>query len=404
MNWYHSLFFAGVFPIIASTLSAESTELVSLSSVANRVRTENPSLLAARQTIDEAVGKLRQAGRLENPDFESEVEQNNGWNAGRIELGISQKFPLTNRLEIEKNLGTTDVQAAQAEVREMANKLVGEAKAAVIRILVIRERKALFSEQAELLATLADSIATAAEKGEAPALEASQARLGAMSFLAQSRQLGVDEILAIAQLKPLLGIAAGRKIMVSGTLPAAEFPKAAGGGSRPAIEMGKLAVLAAEQATKIEQAKRRGDARVGVYASGAELGNSQREALLGLRFSIPLPFWEKNEGNIAAAAAKVNRRRAELAATRQGIELEAEAALGEMTEWAKLARETEQDLLPQAEAQTVLTEKAWREGQADFAAVLRAREQRLNLSTARLAALENFQLAQARYRTALGNL
>ena len=51
----------------------------------------------------------------------------------------------------------------------------------------------------------------------------------------------------------------------------------------------------------------------------------------------------------------------------------------------------------------MLTEKAWREGQADFAAVLRAREQRLNLSTARLAALENFQLAQARYRTALGN-
>jgi len=124
---------------------------------------------------------------------------------------------------------------------------------------------------------------------------------------------------------------------------------------------------------------------------------------VGIRFSIPLPFWDKNEGNIEAAEAKAKRRRQEVTALDQGIRLEAEAARAEMLEWASLAREIEQTILPQAAEQTDLAEQAWRDGQGDLLTVLRSREQRLELAAARLEALQNFQLALVRYRTALGN-
>ena len=163
----------------------------------------------------------------------------------------------------------------------------------------------------------------------------------------------------------------------------------------------------ARQETAIERTKRYGDVEAGMYV-GAERSidepeGSELEGIVGIRFKIPLPFWDKNEGNIEAAEAKAMRRRQEVIALNQGIRLEAEAARAEMLEWAKLAKEIEMTLSPQAAEQTDLAEQAWRNGQGDLLTVLRSREQRLELAATRLEALQNFQLARVRYQTALGN-
>ena len=403
MKWYHNVIFAGIVACVSEDVRAEPGTVVTLRSIGDRVRRDNPDLKAARFTIDEAVGKLRQSGRLENPELESELEHNSGFDYGRLEIGLSQKFPLTNRLEIEKNLGATQVLAAQAEVREITNRLVGEASEALVRVLAIRERMELLSEQAKLSNELAEFISEVAKKGEASSLDAGQARLEASRFVTQSRQLAATEQQAIGVLKPLLGIPLGETVIVSGTLPALRLPAGADDVDRPALEIARLAVVAAEQQTEIERTKRYGDARAGFYAAGEDIGRDENEGIVGIRFSIPLPFWDKNEGNIEAAEAKAKRRRQEVTALDQGIRLEAEAARAEMLEWASLAREIEQTILPQAAEQTDLAEQAWRDGQGDLLTVLRSREQRLELAAARLEALQNFQLALVRYRTALGN-
>lgn len=403
MKWYCNVFFAGIVACASENVRAEPGTVVTLRSIGDRVRRDNPDLKAARFAIDEAVGKLRQSGRLENPELESELEHNSGFDYGRLEIGLSQKFPLTNRLEIEKNLGATQVLAAQAEVREITNRLVGEASEALVRVLAIRERMELLSEQAKLSNELAEFISEVAKKGEASSLDAGQARLEASRFVTQSRQLAATEQQAIGVLKPLLGIPLGETVIVSGTLPALRLPAGADDVDRPALEIARLAVVAAEQQTEIERTKRYGDARAGFYAAGEDIGRDENEGIVGIRFSIPLPFWDKNEGNIEAAEAKAKRSRQEVTALDQGIRLEAEAARAEMLEWASLAREIEQTILPQAAEQTDLAEQAWRDGQGDLLTVLRSREQRLELAAARLEALQNFQLALVRYRTALGN-
>lgn len=403
MKWYYNVFLAGFFACSSGYVRAEPGTVVTLNSIAERVRRDNPDLKAARFRIAEAAGKLRQSGRLENPELETELEHNTGFDFGRLEIGLSQKFPVTNRLQIEKNLGATEVVAAQAEVREVTNRLVGEASEALIHVLAIRERKKLLAEQAGLSNELAEFIAEVAKKGEASSLEAGQARLEASRFLTQNRQLAATEQQALGVLKPLLGIPLGETVIVSGSLPSLRLPDGADDVERPALELARLAVVAAEQETEIERTRRYGDARAGFYAAGEDIGRAENEGIVGVRFSIPLPFWNKNEGNIEAAEAKAKRRRQEVTALNQGIRLEAEAARAEMLEWAKLAREIEKTLLPQAKEQTDLAEQAWRNGQGDLLTVLRSREQRLELAAARLEALQNFQLALVRYRTALGN-
>ena len=403
MKWYYNVFFAGIVACASGNVRAEPGTVVTLSSIGERVRRDNPDLKAARFIIDEAVGKLRQSGRLENPEFESELEHNTGFDYGRLEIGLSQKLPVTNRLSLEKDLGETQVLAAQAEVREVTNRLVGEASEALVRVLAIRERMKLLGEQAKISNELAEFISDVAKRGEASSLEAGQARLEASRFVTQNRQLAATEQQALGVLKPLLGIPLRKAVIVSGSLPSLRLPEGADEVERPALEIARLAVLSAEQQTEIERTKRYGDVRAGIYAAGENIGRSENEGIVGIRFSIPLAFWDKNEGNIGAAEAKAKRRRQEVTALNQGIRLEAEAARAEMLEWAKLARETEQTLLPQAVEQTELAEQAYRNGQGDLLTVLRSREQRLELAAAQLEALQNFQLALVRYRTALGN-
>ena len=388
-------------------LSGEPAVVVTLDSVGARVRAGNPTLAAARLTIDEAVGRMKQSGRLDNPDLDVEFRHNDRFTEKGIEIGLSQRFPVTRRLTLEKQLGTTQVQAAESEVREVENTLVGEARAALVHVLAIRARAGLLDDQAALSSELAGFIDASVKKGEASPLDAGQARIETARLTTRRRQLAAEEQRAIGELKPLLGMDPGKTLHVSGSLPALDTPGGIDASKRPAMEIARLAVIAAEQQAAIEQARRYGDLTAGVFVGAERVTDApepaDKEAIVGVRFTVPLPFWDKNEGNIEAAEARAARRRKEAFALRQEILLEADAARAEMLEWARLAAEISNDLLPQSSAQTTLAEDAWRKGQGDLLTVLRSREQHLELAASRLDALREFHLARVSYETALGN-
>jgi outer membrane protein, heavy metal efflux system len=388
-------------------LSAEPAPVVTLESIGVRVRSQNPDLAAARLMIDEAMGRMRNTGRLENPELQVGPRYNATSAERGLEVAINQKFPVTNRLKLEKNLGATEVESARVEIREVENQLIGAARSAMVRVLAVRQRKDLLEQQSKLATELADFISAAAQRGESSALGAGQARLEASRWSTESRRLTAEERQAIGELKPLLGMQPGEPLHVSGSLPGLALPDGAHADKRPALEVARLAVIAAEQTAAVERTKRYGDLTAGVVAAAERNidapNSAEKEGIIGIQFSIPLPFWNNNEGNIEAAEARAERRRKEALALHRTILLEAEAARAEMVEWAKLAAEIDQSLLPQAGEQSGLAEQSWRAGQADLIAVFRSREQSLALAATRLDALQNFHLARVRYETAWGN-
>ncbi|MFM2199847.1 MAG: hypothetical protein RLZZ505_3279 [Verrucomicrobiota bacterium] len=388
-------------------LNAEPAPVITLSSLSRLVRSQNPDLAAARLLIDETTGLSKQSGLLENPDLEFATDYNGTSGERAIEIGVSQKFPVTHRLALEKNRGASGIEAARQEILEVENRLIGEAKAATVRVLGLRARKDLIEKQYVLSRELADFISAAADRGEASPIDVGQARLDALRFTTESSQLDAEERRILGELKPLIGMKPGDPVHISGSLPDLRLPDGADTVKRPALEVARLAVIAAEQDAAIEQTKRYGDMSAGVFAAAErnidEPVGADHEAIVGLRLIIPLPFWNKNEGNIEAAEARAERRRKEVSALNRHILLEAESTRAEMLEWAKLAAEITTTLLPQADEQTDLAENAWREGQSELLTVFRAREQRLQLAATRLDALQNFHLARVRHETALGN-
>ncbi len=205
--------------VLPARLAAEPALVITLARVPERVCAQNPDLAAARLRINEAVGRMKQAGRLTNPGLETSFEHNSRFREGTLEVGFSQRFPVTDRLRLKRGISVTQLKAAEAEVREVERQLVALAKISVIRVLAIRHRRGLLRNQIGLASEFSGKLSAASEKGEASALDAATARLEVASVTAQLRQLDAEEAAAVGELKPLLGMQAGSAISVGGTLP-----------------------------------------------------------------------------------------------------------------------------------------------------------------------------------------
>ncbi len=391
---------------MALPLFAEPAVVVSLASIGNCIRAQNPDLAAARLRIQEALGRMNQSGRLTNPQFDTSLEHNSRFREGRIEVGFSQRFPVTDRLRLEKAVTATELRASESEVREIERLLVGQAREAVVKVLASRQRRDLLRQQSTLSKEFSDFLAESAAKGEGSPLDAGQAKLESASLSTEIRQLEATEAALVGELKPLLGMRPGEAIQLGGNLPEPSLPTLRVDPSRrPDFQVAKLEALAAAQSVALEQARRYDDVEGGIFTGIERTEDApegyQNEAVVGLRFKMALPFWNKNEGNIQEAQARKLRKEKEAIALGRGIRLEAEAALAEMREWAKLIQEITDTLLPLAEEQYTLAETTYRNGQGEIQSVLRSREKRLQLAAARLDALREFHLARVRHETAL---
>ena len=406
---YPLLIFALIALLTLNTrLMAEPCLVINLKGVTERIRAQNPDLAAARFRIDEALGRMKQTGRLKNPELETSLEHNADFREGKLEVGFSQRFPITGRLSLEKGISVTELKSAEAEIREMERQLVAGAKTSVIRVLALRQRRELLRNQIALASEFSEKLSVASKKGEGSALDAATARLEAASISAQIRQLDAEEAAAVGELKPLLGMHAGESISVGGTLAPTSIPESdVNPALRPDFQAAMLEVDAARQGMDLQQALRYDDVEAGLFAAAERTEDApngyDNEGIFGLRFRIPLPLWNKNEGAIEEAQATHERRKLEATALARHIRLEAESDRAQMIEWAKLIRELDETLLPLAAEQSKAASDAFAQSQTNILTVFRAREKSLQLAATRLDALREFHLARVRYEASLGN-
>ena len=389
-------------------LMAEPSLVITLAGVTERIRAQNPDLAAARLRIGEAMGRMKQAGRLKNPELETSVGQNTDFREGILELGFSQRFPVTGRLGLEKEISATHLKAAEMEVREVERQLVARAKTSVIRVLAFRQRRELLRNQIALASEFSEKLSAASQKGEGSALDAATARLEAAGLSAQIRQLDAEEAAAVGELKPLLGMHAGELISVGGFLAQPFLPSnVVNPARRPDFQAATLEVDAARQGIDLQQALRYDDVEAGIFAAAERKEDApngyDNEGIVGFRLRIPLPLWNKNEGAIQEAQATHERRKLEATALARNIRLEAESDRAQMIEWEKLVRELDETLLPLAAEQSKAADEAYAQSQADIQTVFRSREKSLQLAATRLDALREFHLARVRHEVALGN-
>ncbi|WP_411844959.1 TolC family protein [Roseibacillus persicicus] len=382
--------------------------IVGLDTIPKRISAQNPSLAAARWQIAEAEARLRGSGLRDNPELEAGFQHNSTLREGSIEVGISQRFPVTNRLALEKRVSTTLVQQARAEVQEVERSLIVEARNLLIEIITLRQQQALRAQQAEVSQALAKFISDAAGRAELSSLDAAQAKLNAAKLRTEIPSLKATEIAATGKLKPLLGMKPTDQLHIAGQeLPPLSLTEnSLILSNRPDFQASQLASQAAREQIDLEISRRYDDIELGVVA-GLERAEDapegfETEGIVGVRVRLALPFWQKNEAAIQEAQARAERKKLESVSLAETIKNQARAAYEEMIEWAALLENLDKTLLTQASQLATDSEKAYREGLGDLQATLRTREQQLELAETRIETLKQFHLSRVRYEAATG--
>ena len=396
-----------LFLVLISGAAAADLKL-SAEGAASYAVAHNPSLAAARWRIDEARGRWRQAGRLANPEVEVELSRNIAAPEGAWGVGLTQKFPITARLRLEKAVAQGEIAAAEAELKNEERKLGGEVRAVVVKILAQREERALQETQASHSKELNAFLTKRVEAGEIGALDLAQGNLETKQIEAELLRIQATEAVLLEELRPVLGVRPGQHLEITGALSAPErLPGSGGQATNRADYLAAQAQIAmADRSVELARANKWEDVGVGLTAQRERSEDApdgfQSDTFVGLKFSVPLPLWNRNEGKIAETVAAAARARQEAEAVAATIRGEAASARVEMAALAKVVAKLDEELIPAAVKIEEQFRASYAAGQLPLPEVLRARSKRIELARQRVETLRDYHLARARYQTALG--
>jgi outer membrane protein, heavy metal efflux system len=391
-------------------LQGQAVEMsFTLEAAVRHALTNNADLAAARLGVDEAKGRLEQAGRWSNPELETEIKPNVRRREGSFTVGFTQKFPLTSRLRLERTLSRAQVAVAEAEVREFERRLALEVRTTGVRLVALENHAALKARQLENSRALGTALRKLVATGEGSELEAAQLELEAAQLTSQKLQTDSDRAELTGQLRLLLALPAGTELRLEETL--SDPHNVAEGSVDPAKRTDYLAAQArvevANQGIELARANRWEDASFGLFGEVDRREDApdglKTDGMVGIRFSLPLPLWNKGQGRVTEAAATAAREEKEADALALRIRSEAAIAGNQMNTAARLAKSVADDLLPKARHIEERLAKLHAEGQAPFTEVLRARERRLQLEASELDARRDYHLARVRHLAATGS-
>ena len=394
--------------LLGATKSPAAEMSFTLETAVDHSLSNNADLAAARLGVDEARGRLEQAGLWSNPELETEIKPNVRGREGSFSLGFTQRFPLTSRLRLAKAVSRAQVAVAEAEVREFERRLALEVRSTGVRLAALESQAILKGKQFENSRSLGATLRKAVATGEGSELGAAQLELEAAQLASQNLQVESDRAELTGQLRLLLALPAGTGVRLEETL--SDPHKIADGPVDPANRTDYLAakarVDAANQGMDLARANRWEDAGFGLFgeverAEDAPVG-LKTDGRVGIRFSLPLPFWNKGKGRVMEAAATAARTEKEAEALALRIRSEAAVARDQMNAAARLAKSVTDDLLPKARQIEERLAGLHAEGQAQFTDVLRARERRLQLEASELDARRDYHLARVRHLAATG--
>jgi cobalt-zinc-cadmium efflux system outer membrane protein len=364
--------------------------VVTLADCWGRVAEGHPLLAAAQQRVEGAEEVRRYAGLRPNPSLTIQTENWRAWQRPpfvfqtEIELFVygTQRWETAGKTGLRREVAARGVEAAEGEVDLLRRQVWREVTR---RYRVALEAQRMLEIERENRRDLAELVAwTKArfEEGYLAEWELIRVRLEEQTLL---QQISKEEQAYDQARLALLQVIAEPSLRLDFRV---EEPSPAGGGlALPLDELKRESIAERRELSQL---------RARLEVERANLRLQQANAQPDLEFSagykrtgifntligyvtVPLPFFQRNQGEIGRAAASLNATEYELIAQTRYIEAEVEASYRAVERLRERQREMEQDLLRRADESREIALTAYREGAADLYKVLEAQRARLEV-------------------------
>ena len=360
--------------------------------------TRNPRLIGPRADADAARSLVGQARLRPNPDVSFEAENIAGSGAFSGLRATEYTLAIGQRLELGGKRGAR-VDAAQAQVRlaDLRADLTEAQLSYLVRDRYVQAaaaeaRVALARDIVERSTELARIAGVLVEVGREPPLRA----LRADAALARARaELEAAEATSLAARSALASLWGGQgpPPLVSGDFPDIRPPltittEAAG----LQLDVARAERLAASADIEVERTLRVPDP---VVSAGIRRFEETNDTAFVVGVSIPLPFRNRNDGNIAAAGARLRAASAREAVVLADFEQEVMRARSQYLAAEARADTLANSSLPQADEALRLVRIGYRNGRFPLIEVLDAAQARDAIREALIAARQDRGLAAA---------
>jgi len=342
----------------------------------------HPDLAALEHERQALVAAVGQARLLPNPELQTEVENvaGNGSrkddDAAESTLRLAQRFELGGKRTARARVATASVDVAAAEVELRRRQLAAEVKIAFAAALAAEQRSALARDLERLAADALRSAGSAVEAGALSTAERDRARLDETKA---QRERVLRERQAIAA-RASLAASWGDTVAFSGelvgrlglpiSLPSRDRLSSLEIESHPAILHAEALIAERSAAVSLERAKRVPDVSV---AAGARHFNDEDDVAAVFSISAPLPLFDRNQGAMAEAEARLAKARAERRSVELSLRTSLLAAYDECVSAEEQRVLIEDSVIPAAERALETVTAAHRRGLSPYHEVVDAK-------------------------------
>lgn len=390
-------------PPVPPSPSAETSsgELVgsglSLADLIGIAESSSPNLRQASAEIEMARGEWDQAGRYPNPVLTSGSQQLNAGQSQYLAL-LSQEIVTKHKLDLQQCAAERALYQAELKFLRMRFDLLTAVRQTYFANLAAQKRVEVLTRLVEIARKSQEAAQKLQDAGEGTkgdtlllSIELEKAEVALEN--AQTAQAAWRR-----QLAAVVGQRALRIEGVSGllTVPLDQFAQQIAVDDY--VPYNAEVQIAEQEITKSQFLARRADVEPFPNVTVQSGYMYQVEPLHNygvLQVSIPLPLWNRNQGNRYAAQAAVSRSIETVQQVQNDIARQMADATGRFRQADQQVRRFEERILPQARESVSVSQQGFQQGQFDFLRLLQSQRALVESSLGYLTALENRWMAAA---------
>lgn len=351
---------------------------------------QNPRLSRSAFAIDTARGRALQAGLYPNPTVSATLDElgdRTGPGGVNTLPLVSQEIVTGGKLKLSRAAATKEVDQATLNLMAQRYGLMGNIRQAYFEVVTLQRRVEILGDLVKLAEKSAEQTQKLLDAKQVARLDLVQLEVELERLRAEEEATRRELPAAYRRLAAVVGVSKLPIASVTGTLDA----------PLPPYELERVQQVVLEVHPELQSA------RVGIEKAQLQLRRAEVEPIpnvtVGAGYvrqnqnrsndwtigvSVPIPAWNRNQGNIAAARAHVGQAVQEVGLVENELVERLATAFRDFYSARQRAERYRTSILPKAQETYELSVKAYKGGQFEYLRVLEAQR---SVTQARLEAI-----------------
>jgi outer membrane protein, heavy metal efflux system len=292
---------------------------------------KNPEVNFYAAGIAAAKGASKAAGTIRNPELSTQAGYKNARDKSGDTLGegatwslsINQTLEYPGRVALRKAIAKGDIELAELHLDQFRLTLAAHVRTLAYSILIAQEKSAAAREVVDRFQALSDVLTQRGSAGVTPLLETRIIEANALALRRQAREATLVEETALAELNQLRGQPVTAPLQVSGAqleFLQPSLPSLLNAARTNSFDIRIREAELAQQGFKVSLSKNERHPAIGIGPFYSRENAADKEQRGGVEVSVPLPFWDRNAGNIETNKAREQQAQASLLTTEREVE------------------------------------------------------------------------------------